>query len=210
MDFYALMAVIITLAAALGYLNNRLLKLPTTIASLHRHTGLLFLITIFASLNRESAILIPLIVFATRFYDDDLTKLFKLSLALFFTFVATRYAINYFISAPGVGLQFFNGPYFRLSNNLEWLSTPSHLIQFLMNLLMLPVLLLFFLKTIPKELRFLPLIALLYLCGLFFVGNVYEPRIFGEVIILMYIPFIIGLVKSPSFTKSESDDRHNH
>jgi hypothetical protein len=91
----------------------------------------------------------------------------------------------------------------RFINNAWWLNdshdaiwgrSAQHPLQLVLFLLGLPLAYLVFQKQIPLKLRMTRVPVALLFAGLMLVGNVYEPRIFGEIVIALYIPVVVGAV----------------
>ncbi|MFY0537362.1 hypothetical protein [Nannocystis pusilla] len=90
---------------------------------------------------------------------------------------------------PGPALHFAigkNTP--RWLHNLEWLAEPVHWLWLPMYFALLPLAWVLLFKQISADHRRLALIALAWFAGLMLVANIYEPRVYGELLVLLYVP----------------------
>ena len=148
---------------------------------------------------RESAILIPLL-FGVMYFDRlPLRKLLLVGTALVAIYAAVSWAVSLTL---GDNLSYY-GPNslaslhkygkWRLFINLAWLNySIRNYLVLLATLGGLPLVFLAFLRWIPAHLRGFGLVALFYFELLACVGNLYESRIFGEIVTLLYIPAALG------------------
>ncbi|MDC0718460.1 hypothetical protein [Nannocystis bainbridge] len=154
-------------------------------------TGLCFV----AALNRESAALIPAAALAlhvgfSRHVLRDIRAVTGPVLAMTAAVVAARAAVM--LALPdnlGAALHFAigkNTP--RWLHNLEWLAEPVHWLWLPMYFALLPVAWALLWRWISADHRRLALVALAWFLGLMLVANIYEPRVYGELLVLLYVP----------------------
>ncbi len=150
----------------------------------------------FAALNRESAILLPLAALALPVPEDSLRPRLLRALLLLSAFAAARLLVGLvLLNNPGAPLQFFAAEAPRLLLNLAWLEDPGHWPLLPAYLGFVPLLWILLASWIPPQLRRLGWVALLYLGALMWVANIDEPRVYGEPMILLYIPAAVGLAR---------------
>jgi len=154
-------------------------------------------ILLIATLNRESSILIAMI-FSVVYID-------RLSIKKFVTIMSTLFLI-YFIIRWGIHLRTIDNPApykgamafifennWRVNNNIKWLFNAENILILLSTFGWLP---LFYFKLkpyIPEHMKRFHITAYIYFAVLLFIGNLYEPRIFGEIIIVLYMPLALAL-----------------
>jgi len=150
----------------------------------------------FAALNRESAVLLPLAALALPVPGDSLRPRLLRALLLLSSFAAARLIVGLaLLNNPGAPLQFFAAETPRLLLNLAWLEDPGHWPLLPAYLGFVPLLWVLLASWIPAELRRLGWVALLYIGALMWVANIDEPRVYGEPMILLYIPAAVGLAR---------------
>jgi hypothetical protein len=94
---------------------------------------------------------------------------------------------------PGPPLHFTVEGRYRVLNNLEWLAEPEHAITFVASLSFVPLAWWMSWSFIPVTLRRLHGLVLLMLGALLVLANAYEPRAFGEVVVLSWMAIGVGL-----------------
>ena len=153
-------------------------------------------LVVVAALNRESAILLPLAALALPVPGDTRRARAARFLALLAAFAAARLAVGLALASnPGAPLQFFVDESPRLLLNLAWLEDLAHWPLLPAYLGFVPLLWLLFAAWIPGALRRLGWVALVYIGALMWIANIDEPRVYGEPMILLYIPAAIGLAR---------------
>lgn len=158
--------------------------------------GWLYFVMFIATLNRESSVLLIPLLWAVRPPQWRWQSLLVPAVILFWIFILTRAAVStIFIDAPGFDFWFFYNGELRSYRNLLWISEPRHFLMLISNLMFLPIIAWTLRAYLPETLKRLNYVALLYFFGLLFVGNFYEPRIFGEVVMLLYLPTVIALYR---------------
>jgi hypothetical protein len=111
-------------------------------------------------------------------------------LAMIAAVVAARAAVMLALpDNPGAALHFAigkNTP--RWLHNLEWLAEPVHWLWLPMYFALLPVAWALLWRWISADHRRLAPVALAWFLGLMLVANIYEPRVYGELLVLLYVP----------------------
>lgn len=150
-----------------------------------------------AALNRESAALIPAAALALQLGKERLRVVLGAAAAMLAAFVLARLAIARALpDNPGRPLHFAIGrdtP--RWLHNLEWLGDPVHWLWLPAYFALLPVLWALLWREIAREQRRLGLVALAYFVALMPVANIYEPRVYGEILVLLYVPAAAALCR---------------
>lgn len=151
-----------------------------------------------ATLNRESAILIPLL-FAVLYADRlPLKRFVFVLLALAGSYCLARYLVNLTtVDNIGAGqfrqMSLVEDGTWRVNNNVAWLLVEKkNFLVLLATLAGLPMAFLALFRWIPRHLRRIGPVALAYFAMLFFIGNVEECRIYGEITCLMYVAVALG------------------
>lgn len=148
-----------------------------------------------AALNRESALLIPAAALALHMGGSghvlkDIRKTIGPALALLAACVAGRVAVALALpDNPGKALHFAigkNAP--RWLHNLEWLAEPVHWLWLPMYFALLPLAWALLWRHVAPPHRRLGLVALAWFAGLMLVANIYEPRVYGELVVILYLP----------------------
>jgi hypothetical protein len=159
-------------------------------------------LTFFAALNRESAILLPFAALALQIPinspvpEDSPRRVLPRVLALLAAFAAARLLVGLALHAnPGEPLQLFVDRAPRLLLNLAWLEDPGHWLLLPAYFGFIPLLWLAVAAWIPAGLRRLGWVALVYVGALLWVANVDEPRVYGEAMVLLWIPVAVGLAR---------------
>jgi hypothetical protein len=147
-----------------------------------------------ATFNRESSILLVLLV--PTLYWQRLNDVLKPLLFAIFAYAAARMIIlSSLRGTPGKLIEWyaFSSSHTHFELNLEWLLTDLNLLLFSLCFAGLPLFWFAFYDYIPKIYRPLRYLILFYLLGLLLVGNFVEPRIFGEIVALLYLPVCVAL-----------------
>lgn len=96
---------------------------------------------------------------------------------------------------PGAPLQFFVDGTPRLLANLAWLEEPSHWLRLPAYFGWLPLAWPLLAPWMPTPLRRLGWLGLAYIAALLWVANIDEPRVYGEAIVLLYLPCAVALTR---------------
>ena len=175
----------------------------------------LMIVMTLGSLNRETIILlIPMFVFLKM---DKMTL--KKQVVVVATLAAIFICIKLIVSTEltsnvGDSARFYIGKKLRVLNNIEWiLDKPvNNSIQFLASICYIPLLWIISRRFMPHAFKRLEVWSILFFAPLFVLGNVYEPRIFGEIIVILYVPIILGIVRQLGGHVNElsfvSEDEH--
>ncbi|MBA3549186.1 MAG: hypothetical protein H0T76_22160 [Nannocystis sp.] len=165
------------------------------------------LLCFFAALNRESAALLPVAALALHWRRSSepvpqdissstlsIRQLLARTLGLAAAVALARLAVAILLKDnPGAPLQWFVDTTPRLLANLAWLESPAHWLLIPAYLGFIPLAWLLVTAAMPPHLRRLGGIALAYLGALMWVANIDEPRVYGEAMVLLYLPAAVGL-----------------
>jgi hypothetical protein len=155
-----------------------------------------------AALNRESAALLPVAALALAWpVSKDMSPktsmirpLLVRVLGLVAAVALARLLVGIILANnPGAPLQFFVDETPRLLANLAWLEHPANWLLLPAYLGFIPLAWALLTPTIPPQLRRLGWLALAYLGALLWVANIDEPRVYGEAMVLLYLPAAVGL-----------------
>lgn len=162
-----------------------------------RRLRLAALLCLVAALNRESAALIPAAALVLAWRTEGPRAALRAALALLLACGVGRIAVALALpESRGPALHFYLGkdtP--RWLHNLEWLGDPLHLLWLPTYFAFLPLLWLLLGPQIARPHRGLGLVALAYFTGLMLVANIYEPRVYGELMVLLYVPAGVALCR---------------
>ena len=165
-------------------------------ALLRGHWNAALLITAFAALNRETALFFPLIALLLWAHDLTPRRLGYLA-GIAAVAVGVRLGITMlFVDHPSPSLHFYiDQDLPRVINNLAWATSGTNVLVLLGSLSLLPLLWLLVRDAIPAPLARLRFAAVMLFAGLSYVGNWNEPRIFGELLVLLFIPVTVALLQ---------------
>lgn len=147
-----------------------------------------------ASFNRESSFLLLLMIPALHW--QRLREIIKpLGLAILAWLLARLLILWCIQDLPGqlLELNFFSTSYTRFEVNLLRLFQGQQIFFFLFCLVALPLAWFAFSDYIPRRYYPIRYVALLYFLCLLLVGNFIEARIFGEIVVLLYLPVCVAL-----------------
>lgn len=168
----------------------------------------LLLVMILGAINRESIVfLVPLFVLLSL---DKLKT--KNHLVVLFGLAAVFFACRILISLiltenENEPLHFYIGNKLRVLNNIKWIAKKpfSNTAQFLSSIGFLPIIWMMLRKYIPQKLKRIEIWSVIFFSPLLVVGNIYEPRIFGEMIAVLYIPVMIAVYNRVKMNIVQSD-----
>lgn len=146
--------------------------------------------------NRETTFLVPLL--ATSYYASTKQRNTALRWAVLMMVVygATRTGVYTWLhDLPGDVLHLTLDGGWRIASNFQWLRSPAHWTLLLSYLGSLPLWWVAFFHHIPPALRNTRYVTVFFFILLMCVGNVYEPRIYGELLVLLYVPVVVGLTR---------------
>jgi hypothetical protein len=150
-------------------------------------------LSLVGAVNRETAVLLPLLGFLLWWPTTSLATAARRVAPAVAGFAVGRLVVWWATRAlPGPTASFFVNGRPRFANNVEWFNLGLHSFQTVLFFLALPLAYLAFRAWIPLELRLVRLPLVAHFGGLMAVGNVYEPRIFGEIIVAIYLPVVVG------------------
>jgi hypothetical protein len=152
-------------------------------------------LTAVAAVNRESAVLIPAIAVVLSLPEPERRRRALAWAGLMLAaFVGVRWGIAAALpDNPGAPLRLWVSGHLRVLHNLDWLLSLRHAVIFVASLGFLPLLWPALRRRIPADFDRLHLLVVATVAGLSFVANVYEPRAFGEVIVVAWIAVAVGL-----------------
>lgn len=187
---------------------------------LHRRWRAATLLAALAALNRESALLLPACLLALHLpvrppvpnnlspkpsppvpnnlspTPSTLRQLLAPTLALLAAVLTVRTLVGLVLrDNPGAPLQFFVDGTPRLLANLAWLEEPSHWLHLPAYFGWLPLAWPLLAPWMPTPLRRLGWLGLAYIAALLWVANIDEPRVYGEAIVLLYLPCAVALTR---------------
>lgn len=158
---------------------------------------ILVFVTALGTLNRETTLLIPLTFLALAGARMEVKRAMSIFTCLITAYVAVRCAVSVLVANNPTR---YYGPVafafeksWRALNNLNWLLEIQNWFILLATTGFMLVLWLLLRSNIPRHLRRLHLVAFSHFSLLIFVGNLYEPRMFGEMFVILYFPFCLGL-----------------
>lgn len=147
-----------------------------------------------ATINRESSLLLVLIIPAL--YWKNLHLIYKQLIFAVIAYVLARWLVLSFLhGTPGVLLEWYfrSSHYTHFQVNLFWLLNLQHILLFMFCFAGLPLFWFAFYDYIPLQFRPLRYVLLLYFMALLMIGNFPEIRLFGEIVLLLYLPVCIAL-----------------
>ena len=164
-------------------------------------------LAVLAALNRESAVLLPaaavalLVRVPSGAVPPDMSvrtlplrQLFPRALGLAAAVAAARLGVGVALrDNPGAPLQLFVDDAPRLLVNLAWLEAPEHWLYLPGYLGLVPLVWLLLPGWMPAPLRRLGWVALAWLGALLWVANIDEPRVYGEALVLLYLPAAVAV-----------------
>lgn len=157
-------------------------------------------VMLLASLNRESAVLIPLL-YTGMYGDRTPIKRFAGYLAMLIAvYISCQYAVGttlhnnlpFYNLHGGMSLQ--RAGTWRMLYSMGWLNSSNiNWLVLVSSMAGTPLLFLMFIRTLPCYFRRYGLISLAYFVMLSIVGNLFESRIFGETVLILYIPIALAV-----------------
>jgi hypothetical protein len=147
-----------------------------------------------ATINRESSFLLILMIPAL--FWNKLHLVYKPMLASLIVYIGARALVLYFLGdVPGTLLEWYyhSSEHTHFEVNLLWLLNEHYILLFIFCFAGLPLFWFAFYDYIPIQFRPLRYVALLYFLMLLLVGNFFEVRIFGEILIVLYFPVCVAL-----------------
>jgi hypothetical protein len=159
-------------------------------------------ITAVAALNRETTLYFPMLAGIVLLGELPFARLAGLAAGVLAAHVLVRAGVAHLLPGnAGEAMQFFVGGVPRVSNNAAWLITPPNVLVLIASMGFLPVFWFALSRWMPADLRRLRLPAAAMFLSLTLVGNLYEPRILGELLVVIYIPVAVAatawLVRTP-------------
>ncbi len=153
-----------------------------------------FLLIFLATFNRESSILLVFLIPALHWQQGH--RFIKPFLMALSSYCLARGIVLYTVwDFPGSLMEFYYSQtsYTYFSINAYWLFDMQSILFFVFCLAGLPLFWFSFYDYIPQRYRPIRYVALAYFLGLLLVGNIREGRLFGEILILLYLPVCIAV-----------------
>lgn len=147
-----------------------------------------------ATFNRESSFLLVLLI--PTLYWHELRKIVKPFTYSLIAFIIARLivvALVYHLPGTFVEKTYGGTSLTLIELNLYWLLKQLNILFFIFCMAGLPVAWFVFYDYIPNRFRPIRYLALFYFLGLLVVGLYRESRLFGEIVILLYLPICIGI-----------------
>jgi len=145
--------------------------------------------------NRETVIVLPIVAVLLHL-DDDAKRARALAWAglMLVAFVTARAVVAAIVpGARGAALQTWVEGELRVLHNLRWLAAPERALQWLGSIAFAPLLWLAGRPRIPRAIARLEWIAIAGVTALLVVANVYEPRVYGELLAFTWVGAWIGI-----------------
>ncbi|MBX7083526.1 MAG: hypothetical protein K1X88_30235 [Nannocystaceae bacterium] len=157
------------------------------------NTPLVFATVIVGAFNRESVVLLPLCAVALRLGREPVRTTIARAVLLGFAYAGARALLPWLVpAARGAPLHLWVEGQLRLWHNLAWLAVPANAAQWCGSISVLPAAWWAVRRHVPADLQRLQLPLLLGLAGLLVVANAYEPRVYGELMVLAWAVVWIG------------------
>lgn len=160
-----------------------------------RRFALATAIVAIGAFNRETVIVLPVVAVLFHF-DDRSNRARVLAWAglMVVAFVAARALVAALVPVTrGAPLDTWVEGELRVLHNLRWLAAPERVLQWLGSMAFAPVWWIAARERIPRAFVRLEWIALAGVAGLMVVANVYEPRVYGELLALAWMSAWIGI-----------------
>lgn len=147
-----------------------------------------------ATFNRESSFLLVLLI-PTLHWQERRTIIKPFIICLVAFIIARLGVIALVYHLPGTFMEKYYGStsLTLIEMNLYWLLGAKNILFFIFCMAGLPVAWFVFYDYIPIRYRPLRYLTLFYFLGLLVVGIYRESRLFGEIIVLLYLPVCIAL-----------------
>lgn len=141
-----------------------------------------------AAFNRESIALAPLFAIVLRLETRTLRTTIAWAVWMAFAYAAARGIVAMLVpDVRGQALHLWLGDESRAAANLRWLAEPRNAALWLGSVAALPLFWWIVRRDAPRDLVRLHVPALVGLVGLLAVANAYEPRVYGELVVLAWL-----------------------
>ena len=160
-----------------------------------RRFALATAIVAIGAFNRETVVVLPVVAVLVHL-DDSANRARVLAWAglMVVVFVAARGLVGVLVPVTrGAPLDTWVEGELRVLHNLRWLAVPERMLQWLGSVAFAPVWWIAVRPRIPREFVRFEWIALAGVAALFVVANVYEPRVYGELLVLAWMSAWIGI-----------------
>lgn len=142
--------------------------------------------------NRESTVLLPLVAIVLHLERPTLRHTAAWSVWFVLAYLSARGLAQMIVPPRGESLHLWVGGELRLLSNLRWLTTRHDALLWLGSIGCAPIALWAVRRHAPRDLVRLHVPLLVGLTGLLVVANAYEPRVYGELIVVAYLPVFVG------------------
>lgn len=163
---------------------------------LTRRWALALVVVVVGTLNRETTFMIPLcaaVLLPLRRWSLGVAGALA---SMFAAYFLVKWGIeSWMADLPAPTMRFYRMGELRAIRNLQWLASPVNWPVLISNLGFTPLLWIGVSRYIPSHLRRLRYPALVLFVMAFLVGNLYEARIFGELLLPLYIPIAVGITR---------------
>jgi hypothetical protein len=164
-------------------------------AVLRQRLALAVAICLVATLNRETTLFYPLLAGLLLLRRLPLAQLASLCAVLLAAHGVARAGIALALpDNPGHALEFFAEGVPRVTHNMAWLTDPRFPLLLLASLGFQPLFWLMLARWVPADVARLRLAAWAIFLALTLVGNIFEPRMFGELLVVMALPVAVAAV----------------
>ncbi|MDZ7724080.1 MAG: hypothetical protein U5R06_15060 [candidate division KSB1 bacterium] len=171
------------------------------IAVYRRHWVLYYAVFIIGTFNKETTCFLPFLYFYAFFGRETWRSLLLHPAVSLLLWLGIKYILYRLYPDSGAQTVFFEE---KLRANIVYLSDPEHLLRTasLFGFLWLPLLVYF--KRIPDVfIRRSLFVVVIYAIGMLYVGNIYELRIFNEMIPLVLTAFLLIVRESTNREKRQ-------
>lgn len=153
---------------------------------------LVLAIVFVGSLNRESMVLVPLAAVAIHLERPTLRHSVAWAVWLGLAYLAARWLASTIVPPRGTSLHVWLGSELRLASNLRWIAAGTNALVWLGSIACAPVAWWAMRRHAPRDLVRLQVPVLVGLAGLLVVANAYEPRVYGELLVVAFLPIFVG------------------
>ncbi|MEM6291189.1 MAG: hypothetical protein AAGA54_07985 [Myxococcota bacterium] len=156
--------------------------------SVQRRWVPVLVLVVLGAANRESAVLVPVLAVLVHWTASTRAEALRWASLQLVGVVMVRFAISVLWSSnPGTGVHLYVDGMLRAEHNLRWLADLGHALSILGAFAGLPVLWCVLRRRMPGALQRVGALAFAAMAGLFVVANLYEPRAWGEPLLLLYV-----------------------
>lgn len=144
------------------------------------------------TLNRESTVLLPLVALVLHLERPSLRHTAAWSVWFVLAYLGARWLALTIVPARGESLHLWLGDELRIMSNVRWLVSGHDALLWLGSIACAPLGWWAVRRHAPRDLVRLHVPVLVGLVGLLVVANAYEPRVYGELLVVAYLPIFVG------------------